>query len=85
MKITLDLTTMKPATLAAIAADITQQIDAQDWTLDSYEPIDAILVHLFAIPGLTPSAVDDLLADAGAAPIILDNLISRLIITNQIG
>ena len=85
MQITLDLTTMRPETLAAIVADLTHQIDAQDWTAgDAADTADAILIHLFAIPGLDHDSVDDMLADAGAEEGVLDRLTTALIIQGRI-
>ena len=67
MKITLDLTTMQPATLAAIAADLTQAVYAQDWTnSDEVDTAQDIMEYLEVTIGLDGHAMLDLLIDAGA-------------------
>ena len=72
MQIILDLTTMRPETLAVIAADITHQIDAQDWTMDSYEAVEAILAHLAGAIG--PDRMDQIMRDAEANASVYDLL-----------
>ena len=67
MQITIDLTTMKPATLAAIAADLTQAVYAQDWTnSDEVNTAQDIMEYLEVAIGLDGDAMLDLLVGAGA-------------------
>ena len=67
MQITIDLTTMKPATLAAIAADLTQAVYAQDWTnSDEVNTAQDIMEYLEVTIGLDGDAMLDLLVGAGA-------------------
>lgn len=67
MQITIDLTTMKPATLAAIAADLTQAVYAQDWTnSDEVNTAQDIMEYLEVTIGLDGDAMLDLLVSAGA-------------------
>lgn len=85
MQIALDMTTLRPATLAAIAADITLAIDAQDWTnTDEVNTARTIIAHLYTIPGLPARAVDDLLADAGADPEVEMDLLADLIVADLV-
>ena len=67
MQITLDLSTLRPATLAAIAADLTQAVYAQDWTnSDEVNTAQDIMEYLEVAIGLDGDAMLDLLVGAGA-------------------
>lgn len=47
-QISIDITTLHTDTLIALAADLSHQIDAQDWTADDEaQTLETILAHLY--------------------------------------
>lgn len=82
LSFTLDATTLTPATLAMLAAEITHQIEAQDWSLDSYGAVETILIALAGNVGV--EEMDRMMQDAGADAHVYDLLTTGLVMAGRI-
>lgn len=83
MEIQINITTLATDTLIALAADLSHQIDAQDWTADDEaNALETILAHLYT--GHDMDLVDFMLGLAEANAEVIDTLTTGLVMAGRI-
>lgn len=83
MEIQINISTLATDTLIALAADLSHQIDAQDWSAyDEADTLETILAHLYT--GHDMDQIDAALRLAEANAEVIDTLTTGLVMAGRI-